>query len=112
MGSSGRYTPAEICGQNFRLTWTPYGEGVCTCKEDHLHDESSDICYKIGSQGPCKSGELWAFEDGEAKCMSQSDELAIRILDLLHPERSTRIVKCNMDAAGKCRKTFGLNIPR
>ena len=27
MFSSGRYRPEDICGKNYRFTWTPFGEG-------------------------------------------------------------------------------------
>eukprot|EP00088_Acartia_fossae_P001743 TRINITY_DN10691_c0_g1_i2.p1 TRINITY_DN10691_c0_g1~~TRINITY_DN10691_c0_g1_i2.p1 ORF type:complete len:624 (+),score=91.89 TRINITY_DN10691_c0_g1_i2:245-1873(+) len=111
--SSGRYSPAEVCGPHFRFTWNPYGEGVCTCENGYLHDEESDACFLLGTQGPCEEGTIWSVKNGLPICEPVGNKLSIRVLDLIPQDvTKARIVKCYMDKKGRCRKTLGLNVNR
>ena len=71
MGLEGDgYTVEDVCGGSHNeLVWSPYGEGVCTCKENFYAD-SNGTCHEVGSLGSCSEGMTWGIINGTLGCIT------------------------------------------
>jgi len=104
------------CGDKEELLLSPYGDGICGCKPNHVRDEKGE-CFEIGVQGPCQDGKVVSFENGKTSCVDPTN-LVNRIFDLIpaneDPGRSGLKAKtatrknCHVDELGKCRKTLNI----
>ena len=96
-----------VCGEGGEVMVTPYGEGVCGCKEGW--EVGVDHGSSGGQQGVCRSSPDWhsGIETrGIFDNIPVNDETAF--------SRATRL-NCYVDDAGNCRRSWGLapkNVPR
>merc|ERR1712013_650563 len=103
------------CGPGSELVWSPYGEGVCICKDNYYADEQGH-CYEMGSSGPCEDGYIWGADNDTDTIGCIENDNAKRLFDLipansqngLPKSRITQTQRCYVDEKGKCRKTLNL----
>lgn len=123
-------TGAKDCGKAETLLVDVFGQGVCSCTwgedtdQQFMRWDLDGVCYKLGSQGPCQPGQVYAPnpETGDAVCKeelieedSEDTTPTSRVFDIIPSgsnsvnHNSNGMVKitqqtCVLDARGKCRR--------
>lgn len=56
-----------ICGHGEQLRLTPFGKGICDCRDGHVRWLEDEKCHELHTRGPCGEDETFVYSPPEER---------------------------------------------